>query len=477
MCSRRRSRQNVAVRFQTSQWPLDRAPSTLPTISLQPDNWDDYHFKTLWNAQLWLSSGRKVDLGQVKILKHGMTEGRVQLPHAPFERLGDEYCSLGQAISYYETLAAADKQESGIAGAYLTAMSDAATNPAIRASFEGEPGFGTSLLRQSSAEMALEGAAAVISGQDAPGAGQSLSIIYAIPGMQQPLEFSFSEIAELPSRMHAVIGYNGVGKTRLLASLAMAFSVVREERDEASFMRRYGRVVGELPDIAFVLAISYSAFDTFELPNFPGGPTLGLGYKYCGLRKDGSKASQGALKSIDEIREEFHGARATAVEKLRETQLAAIFEPLLLEPSFSMAGRLPDLTDGRETWEEALEGFSTGHTIVLTILVHLCAHLEQRSLVLLDEPEMHPASATRRSPAQLDPSRAERVRFVRSYRDALACGRARDSVEPRPDAPSCSQLVNDRISRDRDTRREHWPSHEPDLSLGQFTERLSRASP
>jgi predicted ATPase len=380
------------VLFSTGQWLPDTAPSRRPAVSLQTDNWDDYHFKTLWNARLWLSSGRKVDLGGVKILKRGMQDGRTKLPPRPFESLTNDYCSLGQALSYYETLAAADEQEPGIASAYLNAMRDAATNTEIRLAFEEEPGFATSLLRESSARMALEGGQAAIAGDASPGAGDSLSITYDLPGMDDPLELSFIEADELPSRMHAVIGYNGVGKTRLLASLGMTFAVVEEARNDAPFASQYGRVSGDLPDIAFVLAISYSAFDTFALPNAPGGPRLGRGYRYCGLRTvDGSRhaADQRTLKSIDDIREDFHAARAQAVQKLREAQLEMIFRPLLLEPSFSMAGDFPELDASRSAWQDALEGFSTGHTIVLSILVQLCAYLEQRSLVLLDEPEMH----------------------------------------------------------------------------------------
>jgi predicted ATPase len=191
--------------------------------------------------------------------------------------------------------------------------------------------------------------------------------------------------------MHTVIGYNGVGKTRLLASLGMILATVADERGSDEFVTQYGRLVGEFPAIAAVLSISYSAFDTFVIPR-ARGPLLERSYRYCGLRSVGSVedvAAQLELKGIDAIQEDFHKAREAAVRKLRESELEQIFNPLLREPSFAMAGDLPDLTATRATWRSALRRFSTGHTIVLTILVNLCAYLERRSLVLLDEPEMH----------------------------------------------------------------------------------------
>jgi hypothetical protein len=210
-----------------------------------------------------------------------------------------------------------------------------------------------------------------------------------------------------------------------LASLGYVLARRKKERNE-NFAREWGYFVGGPPDIVGVLSVSFSAFDTFPIPD---GSTERI-YRYCGLRdikttdqeraemllrklgrgdladklaqtelsvSNRAQTSQKTrfaemhrtLKSIDQIRHEFHEARAAAVSKLREGELAEIFDPLLREPSFAMAGDLPALEAPRDEWEDALRGFSTGHTIVLNILVYLCAYLERRSLVLLDEPEMH----------------------------------------------------------------------------------------
>jgi predicted ATPase len=192
--------------------------------------------------------------------------------------------------------------------------------------------------------------------------------------------------------MYALIGYNGVGKTRLLASLGLVAATDDLSRCDDEVVLRYGRFIDPMPGIAAVVSVSYSAFDTFPIPGSGSGPPLGRAYSYCGLRRlpgAGDEDDVRTLKSSRDLQQEFHAAREQAVGKLREDALGDIFRPLLHEPSFAMAGDLPDLRATRAEWQDALERFSTGHTIVLTILVLLCARLERRSLVLLDEPEMH----------------------------------------------------------------------------------------
>ena len=77
-----------------------------PTFVLHTDNWNDwYKWYTLFSVQAVMPNGEHVDLGAVKIARHGMTEqdGRTQLPQM-FEALDKSFFSLGQSENYYETL-------------------------------------------------------------------------------------------------------------------------------------------------------------------------------------------------------------------------------------------------------------------------------------------------------------------------------------------------------------------------------------
>jgi predicted ATPase len=381
------------------QISIDRYPSLRPAIHLRRDGWDDFGFKTLYWATLLLSSDRPVDLGAVKILELGveLRDGRVALEGVR-ARLGERYCSLGQQPSYYEALRAADDEEPGVEEACLEAMSDVVFDPGIYERFRGERGFEVSLLREAGARQALDFGRSLYNQAPSHVPEGRLAIDYISPGASDPFRFHFGESELLPTRVFAVTGYNGVGKTRLLASLGMVIAAHNSGQPKLIDARRHGSLESEPPDVSAVVCISYSAFDDFEVPDLnaeqSADPDLGRTYHYIGLRAPSeSEESSGrlsrALKSFEAIHAEFEAARTQALNKLRGRQLAEIFEPLAREPSFAMAGGLPPLDASPAIWRRAISGFSTGHKIVLNILVQLCATLEKRSLVLIDEPEMH----------------------------------------------------------------------------------------
>jgi len=92
------------MRFLRRAYSNTAVTGPYPVVVLGDDNWDDYHYKTLFTVTLHLSARESVELTGVKILEKGQTEGRTNVPSV-FSRLPGTYCSLGQALSYYETLA------------------------------------------------------------------------------------------------------------------------------------------------------------------------------------------------------------------------------------------------------------------------------------------------------------------------------------------------------------------------------------
>ena len=85
--------------------PSRGTPSPAARWILQQDRWDDFGFKTQY--QLFHNADGSVDLvGSVKILKRGQVENAESLlPVGLQEPLGDDYCSLGQSLDYYERIA------------------------------------------------------------------------------------------------------------------------------------------------------------------------------------------------------------------------------------------------------------------------------------------------------------------------------------------------------------------------------------
>lgn len=419
----------TAIRFEVGP-ALDADPA-MPVVYLSNDNWDDYNFRTLFGAIIVLPNGRGIDLGGVKIMRAGQVADRTLTEIRPeFRRLGNKYCSLGQDIEYYEKLAALPDD---VRTAYLVAIRDAAADEEIEERFENEPAWETSLLRFGAALHALDAGRELMRRDDPRPArsrqwGRARFTFKRVANRwgqagQNRLEvpFEFDDAGYLPGRCNVIIGYNGAGKTYLLAQMAQTASRVGLKDDPEELWTT--ELTG--PDRTFgaVVAISYSAFDTFELPrthnpgrtpesSFGNDPsvTTFFGYTYCGLRRADRKPigptlehenRADELKSPSEIDDEFLRALNTARDRWTdepglgtpedfEDFLGDALSILEQEPSFSRIGISPSswVHDPRRALQE-IGTLSTGHKIVANIVVQLAAHLRRRSLVLIDEPETH----------------------------------------------------------------------------------------
>lgn len=363
-----------------------RGPGTdsFPCVLLHTDMWDDFGYKTLFQAELWLTPDESVDLGGVKIMRRGQGHSATPFPLPSGElSLSADHCSLGQAASYYETLFANLPRSEY--QSYLRRMRDVVTlRDSVLRKFESEHAFQTSLLRTGGAQRAFADAPTLYRGGHALDTTLSFDFVTQVGGDEFTANFRFGDSDEIPSRLNAVIGYNGVGKTRLMANLALV--AWQDARGRAN-TRSSGHF--EPNDIAFgrVVAVSYSAFDTFATPLDDTGATISkTEYVYCGLRDVRSK-NQDRLKSPEEIAGELSGA----LDRIRSTErwasLNRALAPIFREPSFQLSATMLDFRSA--DWIETFSQLSTGHKISLNIVVQLVAQLENKSLVLIDEPESH----------------------------------------------------------------------------------------
>ncbi|MCQ4128871.1 ATP-binding protein [Rhodococcus erythropolis] len=361
---------------------------------LWEDNWDDFGFKTMYSASLRTSgSDEDFKLGNVKILQRNQEGSRPKLSPL-FENLNDDFCSIGQSIEYYEQLM---KIPRDLRHSYLVALRDAAYDPVIEEAFEGQAGWNTSLLRFGEAVNNLKAGRELLHGNKLSTDRMSFQFEWRREGSTSLLPFEFDDSRDLPGRSNVLIGYNGVGKTTLLADLALAASSGRGDAGSNK-----SEISGTDTTFGAVVAISYSAFDTFKTPesilgvgdkNSNSASNVAFGYVYCGLRRQTSMENENfELKSIDEIQSEFMEA-LNAIGRLETREyLISAFQALAREPSFGQAGiDLTKLGDGINQIEAiaAFEELSTGHKIVLNIVTQLATRLRTRSLVLIDEPETH----------------------------------------------------------------------------------------
>lgn len=394
------------VKFRDGRSPQ---ASSFPHVTLTQDNWDDYGYKTTYDATLHVSGDEQIDLGNVKILHERQTSGYGPLPQEPFEQLSPEFCSLGGDLDYYERIF---KRGRSFYRAYLRGLRDVTFNDEVRARFEDLEGYKVSLLRFSGAERTIADATKLFQ-RDAPvqkRRGTGFTVRFKTQVAEEAnsftIDFDFRRKGPLPHRMNALIGYNGTGKTRLLSNLAIVASGFGYSTKEELLAKRAGRFVGTPPPFKTVVVISYSAFDTFVIPGKTAQEKDKLqdegaifGYVYCGLREIAGEVDDGferrqtyRLRTPDEVEVEFLSALKRVRDAGRQDALLDILKPLLRDASFQRIGLTKLYHDReKESLAELFRSLSSGHKVVLKIVTELTAYIggSEPSLVLIDEPETH----------------------------------------------------------------------------------------
>jgi hypothetical protein len=197
-------------------------PEGIDAAFLERSGWDDFGFQTLFDLYYRDASGTIHYLGAVKIGSFDLGQsGQPDVPGA-FDRLDDQFFSLGQDDSYYAQLNALGDQ---VRDEALAALNDVAVSPDLFARALREPVTGKSLLRNVSRatvrnqfnRLALGGARL-----------SAYEFIYTYPSPPgQPdwenppsLAFAVAPESQPPTNVHVIIGRNGVGKSRLLNRIA-----------------------------------------------------------------------------------------------------------------------------------------------------------------------------------------------------------------------------------------------------------------
>lgn len=381
-----------------------RRKRSYPYVLLVPTSWDDYGYKSSFEASLHISQTAVVKLGTVKIIKSKQRGGHTKIPREPCEMLGEEYCSLGQNMNFYEQLL---ELGINIYGPVLTGLRDAAYDDDVRSKFEDVEGYYLSLTRF--AGDVVTKARALF--RDTERRSRSIDGGFEVKFETQvatdskPLliTFDFVKQGQLPHRFNALIGYNGTGKTKLLSNLAIVASGYGYMTKEDALNKTAGRFTDPAPPFSGVIVVSYSAFDNFVIPGrthverdlleLQGGI---FGYVYCGLREKSDESTKRRevyrLKTPQEIESEFKTALARVRRRNRMNALREILGPVMREPSFDRIGlKARDFTEDAASAADLFRGLSSGHKVVIKMLVELTSHLSDKEpmLVLIDEPETH----------------------------------------------------------------------------------------
>ena len=199
-----------------------------------------------------------------------------------------------------------------------------------------------------------------------------------------------------PTNVHVLIGRNGVGKTYLLNCMTRS---LLDKQDSAEFgvfeATADESASGDI--FANLVSVTFSAFDPFEALRSHRDKSEGVHYSYIGLKRVGTTEDGKPLspKSPERLSTEFGASVLICGKGPRLIRWRRALEMLEADPIFreaDVAGLASEQTDDETVKSNARRLFaslSSGHKIVLLTITRLVETVEERTLVLLDEPEAH----------------------------------------------------------------------------------------
>ncbi len=357
------------------------------------DHWNDYRFVTMFNITLFDEFGQIHELGDTKIGFVGQTTATDTYAtlRTTFPGLGDQYFSLGTDVEYYRALS---NVSPSCRVNFLRGLRDIVDDEQAMGQASGQEVFKTSLLRYVSISVVTEQYKRVLGG-DAP--LTNFRFDYVRPQSDRfaeiALNFAVTAGSKPSTNIHAIIGRNGVGKTTLLNDM---ISLIMQGTVTLGGFSTTGpfQMTTPLSPVYFssLVSVSFSAFDPFTPPLEQTDPERGTRYSYIGLKDPADPL--GKLKSLQALRSECLNSlnECFADTRKRARWLKAI-RTLESDDNFAQM-ELPTLadyndTDRQRTGEWLVSNMSAGHALVLLTVSKLVARVEEKTLVLLDEPESH----------------------------------------------------------------------------------------
>jgi len=362
------------------------------TAYLEIDRWNDYSFTTMFYLSLHDETGKYIKIGNVKIGFIGQTTSisTYDSIKQDFKKLSQKYFSLGTELEYYKkiaTLSSACKKN------LLTSLRDIVGNDKTIEKLAEEDVFKTSLLRDVSLSTIKGQFYRVLNG-DVPLTDFKFEYRREETARKAGAKLDFKVIANSkPStNIHALIGRNGVGKTTLLND--MIESITENPIDEDGFYSSGPWSAARIESDFFssLISVSFSAFDPFAPPDEQPNPAKGTCYYYIGLRQPDNTDDN--LKNLSELHSEFVEALKLCMSQPgKKKRWTSAIQALESDDNFAEMN-LSQLAEAPKTKLEKraldfIRKTSSGHTIVLLIMTKLVATVEEKTLVIIDEPESH----------------------------------------------------------------------------------------
>lgn len=375
-------------------------PDPSNAVQLVPSRWDDFHYKTQFALRYMRGAGEYISLGAVKIGYRNQPQGWTKdaMP-SEFVELPAGWFSVGLDVEFYKELSLLPASERD---AILLGLRDVAFSEEFLRDAQSEDVYVTSLLRDVSESVVVTQYRRVLRGEAIlTDYVFSYSDLGAAERSPVDLSFRISAGSKPPTNIHVLIGRNGIGKTTILNGMVAAVHSEYEERRTGEFSNGATATGSDrAPEEFFsgIVSVSFSAFDPFLPPPDSLQPSGGPKYAYIGLKKGRSgRDADPSLKSEPDLIDEFIDAyRGCMSQDSKRRRWLRALNRLESDVNFS-AMNLCDLAiEFAQSEDIAIRSarhkvgkMSSGHKIVLLTITALVNLVEEKTLVLLDEPESH----------------------------------------------------------------------------------------
>jgi hypothetical protein len=348
-----------------------KTPEVFPSFVLAlNEGWNDFGIVSEYALFFYKNIQNCFIVGRLKII-HFEDNKTPNIIPAKFTQLDNIFCSLGQEYRFYENI-------KGLFGDsfknILWAIQDTAFFPTIQENYETNSNFKQSLIRDDNTERLMREVKYKIY-------GITSKKLYSFKYKFQPkfaeneleVDFDFDNSSNIPSRIYAIIGKNGTGKTQLVTTLPLEIS----KKNDSNFTPK-------TPLFSKVIAVSYSSFDRFEIPK----KTAEFNYVYCGLKdENGKRLEEDELilrfkKSYEKISEQSRiDIFLNTIKEFIEIDLINEFIICKIE-----TGEY-EINYGK--FVEIINILSSGQSILILIITEIIANIRYDSLLIYDEPETH----------------------------------------------------------------------------------------
>ncbi|MDM7502029.1 AAA family ATPase [Lactococcus lactis] len=356
-------------------------------ILLNYDPWDDYGYKTYFNmfAQ---KKDEVFDIGGIRIL-HIKSLSTFEVIDKEFNSLNQDFISMGTSDKYYENIIEVFGEEKALE--LLRSLNDITISHLKKTNFFIEhQGIQDSLFRSSDGRYLYNEVYNKYFSKNLLKNNDYKFIFktYYKKDIPTNIEIDFKKYNQLPNRLFALIGKNGVGKTTFLNQLSKSlydssnpssknrFKVINDENENGNI---------EVPAFNKIIAISFSAFDNFfkgkkeehnQVDEDEVEETKHLNYTYIGI----SNIDNNVYKSTELEKINISSFESLCKQNRSEELKNALNDSNILNHEIKSTSDLKTIFTNK---------YSSGQKIFISMLSRFISEINTSSLIFLDEPELY----------------------------------------------------------------------------------------